>query len=257
MPGLYGPGAVGQAQDTDRASLAGRARRALDRARGRGARFVPPRRLRADGEQAFVEAGEARLRLLVGLAKVRPDERVLELGFAPGVIARPLAGYLGPGATYHGLDADRRAVEWARRAYRDRPDFAFALDEDGPLPFADAAFDLVVAAGPLARWEPEVTAARLREARRVLAPEGRLFATAFLLDERARAAIARGEAAIAFGPLDGEHAAAPGGTPLALDEEWLLDRVAEAGFRSAGIRHGTWTPRENGRSHEDVLVARR
>ena len=50
-------------------------------------------------------------------------------------------------------------------------------------------------------------------------------------------------------------AQAPDGS-YAQDEEWLLDRVAETGFKTVGIRHGTWSGRPEGRSVYDILVAR-
>ncbi len=105
------------------------------------------------------------------------------------------------------------------------------------------------------QWlDADGVASRLREARRVLIAEGRLFATAYLLDESARAAIADGTAAIAF---DAEGGPLPDGQGTrAIDEEWLLDRVAEAGFKTAGIRHGSWTPRDGATAFPDILVAR-
>ena len=86
-----------------------------------------------------------------------------------------------------------------RTAYKDRPDFTFApvdglLEDDLELPFPDATFDVVVMHDHLQWLETDGVASRLREARRVLIPEGRLFATAYLLDESARASIADGTA---------------------------------------------------------------
>jgi hypothetical protein len=89
--------------------------------------------------------------------------------------------------------------------------------------------------------------------------EGRMFATAYLLDGDARAALAQGTAAIAFEAEDDGPGgvAARGGEPaFAIDEEWLLDRVAEAGFKTVGIRHGSWTPHEDTKAFPDILVAR-
>ena len=221
--------------------------------------LIPPRRLRYVGEGDYAEVGDTWLGLLRSLALVRPDERVLEVGCGAGVLARPLHRHLGPGARYTGLDDDSAAIEWCETAYKDRPDFTFAplpgiLDDDLELPFADATYDVVVMHDHLQWLEADGVAARLREARRVLIPEGRLFATAYLLDDSARAAIADGTAKIAFDADGGSPPGAPG--TRAIDEEWLLDRVAEAGFKTAGIRHGSWTPREGATAFPDILVAR-
>lgn len=226
--------------------------------------YTPPRRLRYVGDGDYTEVGETWLGLLRSLALVRPDERVLEIGCGAGVLARPLHRHLGPGARYVGYDDDAVAIEWCQAAYRDRPDFSFELAEDLSatdlvLPFQEETFDVVVMHDVLTHLPPDAVAARLREARRVMIDEGRLFATAYLLDGDARAALAQGTAAIDFEAEDdapggeGEH----GGEPtFAIDEEWLLDRVAEAGFKTVGIRHGSWTPHEDTKAFPDILVAR-
>ncbi len=225
--------------------------------------LIPPRRLRYVGEGDYAEVGDTWLGLLRSLALVRPDERVLDVGCGAGVLARPLNRHLGPGASYSGIDEDPSAVTWCAMAYKDRPDFTFALveglmDDDFELPFPDETFDVVVMHEHLPRLGPDAVGARLREARRVLIPEGRLFATAYMLDESARAAIADGTAAIAFAadgtaPADDDD---DGESLNAVDEEWFLDRVADAGFKTAGIRHGSWTPREGAKAFPDIVVAR-
>lgn len=236
----------------------------LDVVLRRNDRFTPPRRLRYVPDGDYIEVGDSWLGLLRSLALVRPDERVLEIGCGAGMLARPLERHLGPGARYVGVDDDETAVSWCQAAYRDRPDFSFELigDLDVPeleLPFLEQSFDVVIMHGALSRLEPEAAAARLHEVRRLLIDEGRLFATAYLLDDSAREALAAGRAAIAFEA--GEQAAGVrarhnGETVHAIDEEWLLDRVAEAGFKSVGIRHGSWTPREDTKAFPDILVAR-
>lgn len=226
--------------------------------------YIPPRRLRYVGEGDYTEVGETWLGLLRSLALVRPDERVLEIGCGAGVLTRPLERHLGPGARYVGYDDDAGAIEWCTTAYRDRPDFSFELTADlsAPdlvLPFQDETFDVVVMHDELPHLPPEAVAARLREARRVMIGEGRLFATAYLLDADARTALADGTAAIAFHADDGAPAAEGehgGARTFAVDEEWLLDRVAEAGFKTVGIRHGSWTPRQDTKAFPDILVAR-
>lgn len=236
----------------------------LDVVLRRSDRFTPPRRLRYVPEGDYIEVGDDWLGLLRSLALVRPDERVLEVGCGAGMLARPLERHLGPGARYVGVDDDERAIDWCQSAYRDRPDFSFELVADLDsreleLPFLEQSFDVVVMHGMLSRLGPDAVAARLREARRLLIDEGRLFASAYLLDETAREALDAGRAAIPFAAAEqaaGAEAEHRGAVVHAVDEEWLLDRVAEAGFKTVGIRHGSWTPRLDTKAFPDILVAR-
>ena len=136
-------------------------------------------------------------------------------------------------------------------------DFAFRHHEalDRPLPFEDATKDFVLLWAVLPQATPELAVHLLRESRRVLLPEGTLFASTYLLDAAAIEAIEHGGTEPAFAGRTVRGAQAADGTH-AQDEEWLLDRVAEAGFKTVGIRHGTWSGRADGRSVYDILVAR-
>ena len=151
-------------------------------------RTRPPRRLRYVGEGDYTEVGETWLGLLRSLALVRPDERVLEIGCGAGVLARPLHRHLGPGARYVGLRRRRRRDRLVPGRLQ-RPARLLLRARRGPvgdadlvLPFQDATFDVVVMHDVFPHLQPDAVAARLREARRVLVDEGRLFATAYLLD---------------------------------------------------------------------------
>lgn len=102
--------------------------------------------------------------------EVRPGERALDLGCGEGDFTAILAG---AGARAVGVDVAEAALDRARRRH---PELQFELAAiDGPLPLPDASFDLV--------WASEViehvadTARWLSEARRVLAPGGRLLIT--------------------------------------------------------------------------------
>jgi ubiquinone/menaquinone biosynthesis C-methylase UbiE len=103
-------------------------------------------------------------------AEVRPGDRALDVGCGAGEFTAALAQ---AGAQAIGVDVAQAALERARERH---PALDFRLVPlDGPLPFADSAFELV--------WASEViehvadTARWLSEVRRVLAPRGRLLLT--------------------------------------------------------------------------------
>jgi|SRR5579884_389255 len=113
--------------------------------------------------------GAIRRRFL--LAEVAPGERCLDLGCGDGAFTALLAAAAGPRVV--GVEVAEAALARARAAH---PGLDFRLAPIcGPLPLKDNAFDLV--------WASEViehvadTARWLSEARRVLAPGGRLLIT--------------------------------------------------------------------------------
>jgi ubiquinone/menaquinone biosynthesis C-methylase UbiE len=111
---------------------------------------------------------ERRRRFL--LSRVRPGDRVLDIGCGEGVFCGLLAA---AGARPVGAEIAQEPIDRARRRH---PGLRFELVEPhGPLPFEDAGFDLV--------WASEViehvadTARWLSELRRVLRGGGRLLVT--------------------------------------------------------------------------------
>jgi SAM-dependent methyltransferase len=112
---------------------------------------------------------ELRTRLLT--AEVRDGDRVLDLGCGTGTFTQ-IAADSGAGVAI-GVEVAEAAIARARAQH---PALEFRLAPiEGPLPLADASFDLV--------WASEViehvadTAVWLSEVRRVLAPGGRLLLT--------------------------------------------------------------------------------
>jgi ubiquinone/menaquinone biosynthesis C-methylase UbiE len=121
----------------------------------------------ARGNRPFAEE-------VVTLLGVEPAQRVLEIGFGPGV-AIALLAQAAPGVRIAGIDVSTEMVEQAR-ARNAAAIRAGAVDlRHGTverLPFADAAFDLALAINSMQVW-PDVDAG-LRALRRVLRPGGRV-----------------------------------------------------------------------------------
>ena len=117
---------------------------------------------------ADAEGPDLALRRQFMLTEVRPGDRVLDLGCGAGTLTAALAS-AAPAVI--GADVAEAAIRRAR-ARNPGPEFV-RVALDGPLPFADGAFDLVVSSEVIehvadtARW--------LSEVRRVLDPAGRLL----------------------------------------------------------------------------------
>jgi SAM-dependent methyltransferase len=252
-----------------RTSLRLRALDARDRFAGRGGRLVPPRRLQLSvGEGDFGAIGDEFLSHLVGLCGLRADDRVLDVGCGIGRLARPLAGYLSIDGAYAGFDVNADAIAWCRRRYRHCPNFRFVhadvrngrFNPAGAteavayaFPFDDGAFDVAVLMSVLTHLTADETLHYLGQVRRVLAPGGRVLATAFVLDPDAPAP------ALAFGPpVDGMAVVDPDlpEEAVAYEEEWLLEALRAAGLDLVALHPGLWTGRAEGMSLQDVVIAR-
>ncbi len=106
------------------------------------------------------------------MARCATRERVLEIGFGPGVTIARLATQVG-GGSVAGIDASAVMVAQARRRNaaaigRGQVDLRHGLVE--LLPFADGEFDRALAVNSQHHWPRPV--ANLREVRRVLKPGG-------------------------------------------------------------------------------------
>jgi len=107
----------------------------------------------------------AELRHLMGLAAVEEGERVLELGCGGGDFLSACAEKRP--SLLVGLDVNREATSLARRL---APTGIITLADAASLPFADGAFDAIVAQHFIEHFErPDEV---LRECWRVLAPGG-------------------------------------------------------------------------------------
>jgi SAM-dependent methyltransferase len=110
----------------------------------------------------------------VGLLDVQPDDRVLEIGFGPGIAIEAIARRATNGLVV-GIDHSDVMVRQARKrnaaAFRaGRVDLRLGNAE--LLPAFDEPFDAILAVNSLMFWDDP--AARLEELRRILRPGGRI-----------------------------------------------------------------------------------
>jgi ubiquinone/menaquinone biosynthesis C-methylase UbiE len=110
---------------------------------------------------------------LIDRAQPRAGERILDLACGTGIISRLVAQRLPGHGPLSGLDRNPAMLEVARAvAAREGATIDWRLGSADDLPFADAAFDLVMIQQGL-QFFPDRPAA-LAEVFRVLAPGGRL-----------------------------------------------------------------------------------
>ncbi len=225
---------------------------------------APPQPLMLCGDGDFRAIGAEFLGHFIHLADLRPDERVLDLGCGVGRMAVPLTQYLSERGSYMGVDVAADGIAWCRRAISPLyPRFRFEhLDlrhpiynpggvEDAaavPLPFPDASFDFICLISVLTHLDTAVLTNYAQEIARLLAPGGRCFATAFLMNGPARDALRRGDGRLAFDPdAPGPEFHADPAAPLAavaFDEDHFLEKFLRFGrWRLRPALYGHWSGR--------------
>jgi SAM-dependent methyltransferase len=254
-------------------SLRLRAADAVDTVTGRRDRLIPPRRLSGYvGGGDFRATGEEFLTHFHQLAGLNPGDRVLEIGCGIGRMARVLAGVLRPPGSYDGFDAVASGIHWCRSRYRETAaPFRFqhadlhnpaynprgtVVASDYRFPYADGAFDLVIATSLFTHLLEHAADHYLDEAARVLAPGGRLFCTWYLIEDAHRAAPpGQFQRTDPGAPTAVRDPAVPEDA-VAFDERWLRERLPAHRLCLRTLARGSWPGRE-GRSLQDIVVAER
>ncbi|APG93949.1 class I SAM-dependent methyltransferase [Sinorhizobium americanum] len=241
-------------------------------------RFLP----HPDPNSVFVGDGDFRavgtefLGHFIRMGGLQPQSRVLDIGCGIGRMAVPLTQYLDlEKGRYSGIDPVEGGIGWCRRfitpAY---PNFTFQridIEHDlyNPkgkvsgkalrLPYADRHFDFAIMTSVVTHLPADEVLVYLSEVGRLLKAGGRLFMTAFVVDQVAAANEGgRRDPRLAFERHgDGPCWFVPDLPPLAAVgfDDGFLDRALErAGLATVLISLGHW--RGQAADHyQDVFVA--
>lgn len=125
-------------------------------------------------ERFFVPAIGAPLASdLIGLATLRPGERVLDVACGTGVVARLASQQVGPNGTVAGLDINPGMLSVARSTTLPEGSIEWYEASAESMPLPDEAFDVVLCQLSLQFMPDKLTA--LQEMRRVLVHDGRML----------------------------------------------------------------------------------
>ena len=228
-----------------------------------GERCVPPLRLMRDGprgREPFVESGREVIPFYRDVIGIRPDAELLDIGSGIGRKTIPLLDYLDGEGRYIGVDIDPDLVDWCvQHISTVNPRFAFVpvsihnsfynprgalAPERFVFPFPDNSFDAVVAWSVFTHLYPATIEHYLSEINRMLRPGGRLGASFFVLDERARGEVRSGRSLYPVSHrMDGYSTSNPTMPEdlIAVDHRWLLDAFDRAGLSIDELRPGSWS----------------
>jgi SAM-dependent methyltransferase len=241
----------------------------------KGKRELPPLHLRryVGPLRSFESSGAEFMEYLRTLVRLRPDERVLDLGCGCGQMALHLKNYLNETGSYAGVDIHRPSIRWCeQKIARRHHNFHFshidvrniAYNPNGAqpaeayrFPFADRSFDLILLKSVFTHMRPPEVSNYVSEVARLLKTDGRCLATFFLLNDEQAALAKKGANDLAFNYGEGEwryvHEHSPE-SAVAYDESFVMQLVEKYGLAVEKRIYGRWSGREDGLSYQDMLI---
>lgn len=237
--------------------------------------LMPPKKLVFVGEGDFAKIGGEFLNYFVQLGQLEPHHRVLDIGCGIGRMAIPLTSYLTSAGSYEGFDIVGYGIDWCRKKITPKfPNFRFqvadvyneAYNPQGrqhastyKFPFADESFDFVFATSVFTHMFIADTENYLSEIARVLKQDGKSLLTLHLLNAEAQQHIDAQRSIFSFAFQHGgcrvEYENNPG-FAVAYQEKVVRDFHQQHGMRIVEpIRYGSWCGRDNGLSHQDLVLA--
>jgi SAM-dependent methyltransferase len=242
---------------------------------GKGKRELPPLYLRryVGPLRSFESSGAEFMEYLPTLARLQPDERVLDVGCGCGQMALHLKDYLNEMGSYVGVDIHQPSIRWCQRKIaRRHKNFDFAhIDvrnlaynpnaahpaETYQFPFADRSFDLILLKSVFTHMRPAEVRNYVSEVARLLKTDGRCLATFFLLNAEQASLAKKGANDLAFNYGAGEwryvHEHSPE-SAVAYDESFAMHLLEKYGLVVEKRIYGRWSGREDGLSYQDILI---
>ncbi len=160
---------------------------------------------------------------------IGPSDRILDLGCGTGIVARIVRERLGGAAHLTGVDTSAPMIAVAKSLL---PEAVLIEGNAMALPFADCSFDLILCQQML-QFVPDRVLA-LREARRVLAPGGRIMLSTW--KPRAQQPLFD-----ALGVVAEQHLGTSNDKRWSLDGDELRALLIEAGFANVQLDSASLT----------------
>jgi SAM-dependent methyltransferase len=225
------------------------------------------------GSGDFWQIGNEIAGLTMATARLYPNDQILDVGCGLGRVAVPLSRLLDQRGSYDGFDTSPEYIEWCTRSLPlDPARFRFRhfdiqsshYNESGaisaetfPFPWPDHSFSLTIAVSLFTHLSAAAARNYLLEIARTLQPNGRLFASFFVLDEQSRQLAERDTTDPRFTTRFDEGMIGDPSNPeaaVAFNAEWLAETLASAGLVFDAFYPGRWRHLPV-MSHQDILVA--
>ena len=235
--------------------------------------LVPPRSKIFIGTGDYKQTGLDFRKHFIDLGKLKPNERVLDIGCGIGRMAGPLTSYLDQSGSYEGFDIVEYGIDWCQKNITPRfPNFNFQLanihnDHYNPkghveaskyaFPFDDDEFDFAFLTSVFTHMTRPEVENYMAEISRVLKPGGRCLITFFLLNSESRDLMKTPKSANNIQHyVDGRYIAFYDDPEacVGFDEIDVIKMFDKNGMIPATYP-GSWCGREKFISFQDIVVA--
>ncbi|MDR1724654.1 MAG: class I SAM-dependent methyltransferase [Tannerella sp.] len=238
--------------------------------------MTPPKGLIFIGSGDFVKQGEMLLDLLVRYAALKPDSSVLDIGCGIGRLAVPLAKYLSPAGSYHGFDIVKNGIDWCNAHIASKyPNFRFlhvdlkntlyndstsAEARNFTFPYDDNSFDCIALTSVFTHMMPEDMENYLAEISRVMKPEGKCFATYFIVNEAISKKMSEGKTNFMFAHSFGTYYLMDKNVKeanVAFGEDYLVSSFKNHGLECQAIHYGEWSNSPGSFFFQDIAILKK
>jgi len=227
------------------------------------------------GPGDFEKLGQEFKEYFIKLAKLRPSDRVLDVGCGIGRMAIPLTNYLSEQGEYWGFDIVKKGINWCQDRISPKfNNFHFLhsdihnnsynpkgniLAKDFQFPFDDKLFDFIFLISVFTHMLPLDLENYLSEISRVSKTGGKCLITFYLLNEESKKQIHLGKSHYNFQNKingcftinkDDPEAA------IAYPEEFIKRLFKKYRFEIIQpVNYGSWCKREKFLSWQDIIIA--
>ncbi len=250
---------------------------AIDNMMGRKDPLIPPRRMIFIGDGDYKKIGEEFLNYFVELGSLLPNHKVLDVGCGIGRMALPLTKYLSSKGEYCGFDIVEDGINWCNNNFTSAyPNFHFMhsdiynktynpngkeLSSNYNFKYENDFFDFVFLTSVFTHMETNDVKKYLEEISRVTKKNGTCLITFFLINEVSDMLINEKKSTRnLIYPIDQYSRALSKEVPehaIGFNEDFIKELYGKNNFSIEKILYGSWCGREQFRSYQDIIIARK
>ncbi len=234
---------------------------------------VPPRGKIFISYSEYAMQGEKILDYFQEFGGLQPDHAVLDIGCGFGQMAAPLTRFLTEKGTYDGFDIVKIRIDWCNKHISNQhPNFRFqytypynphynstdkAVAGNFNFPYEDSKFDFVFLTSVFTHMMPTEVDHYINEIVRVMKPGARCFMSIFIVNCVSEDLMIKKPTHMNFPINKGFYrlqSAQVDTSYVAYDEEWLLEKLKNAGMKMDSIQYGQWCGRDHFLDYKDMLI---